>query len=71
MRYVYIPKDMGALATLKNMKGDCKDYSDLMVALDRAAGIPAKTVDGLICWIDKNGIPHTEKHFWLDSNVIL
>lgn len=39
----------GALATLKNLSGLCGDYSDLLVALNRAAGVPARHLNGPIC----------------------
>lgn len=36
----------GALATLKEKKGLCLDFTDLFITLSRAAGIPAREVDG-------------------------
>jgi len=36
----------GALQTLKDKKGLCLDFTDLFIALTRAAGIPAREVDG-------------------------
>jgi transglutaminase-like putative cysteine protease len=36
----------GSLAALESLRGVCGDYADLMVALCRAGGIPARTVSG-------------------------
>ena len=38
--------NQGALSALKNGKGVCEDYASLFVALSRAAGIPARVVNG-------------------------
>ena len=37
-----------ALAVLREKKGDCKAHSVLLVALARAAGLPARPVSGLV-----------------------
>lgn len=42
----YDPGDVGAAEALRREEGDCTEYSDLMVAMCRARGIPAKYVDG-------------------------
>ncbi|MEM2874520.1 MAG: transglutaminase domain-containing protein [Candidatus Hadarchaeales archaeon] len=39
-------EEHGALWALLNGKGDCTEFSNLMIALARAAGIPAKAVVG-------------------------
>ena len=39
----------GALKTLKSRKGNCVDQSHLLIALSRAAGIPARYVNGGNC----------------------
>ncbi|MEM2875265.1 MAG: transglutaminase domain-containing protein [Candidatus Hadarchaeales archaeon] len=36
----------GALWALTNLKGDCSEFTDLLIALARAAGIPAKAAYG-------------------------
>jgi len=38
--------EYGALYALQTGKGVCEDYADLMVALLRATGVPARTVSG-------------------------
>jgi transglutaminase-like putative cysteine protease len=42
----YNPEDLGAVETLKNKGGDCTDYTDVFVTLCRAAGFPARSVEG-------------------------
>ncbi len=46
MTYHYPPKERGALAALKNMSGDCGQYSALFIALSRALGVPARQQSG-------------------------
>lgn len=46
LRYETQPVEHGALWALQNGRGDCTEFSNLMVALLRAAGIPAKVVSG-------------------------
>ncbi|MDD1762435.1 MAG: transglutaminase domain-containing protein [Methanothrix sp.] len=67
MRYAgYDPNDMGALMALKYLSGDCVEYSDLLVALNRAVGIPARTVDGLTGCTDQGYDAGNNKHCWLE-----
>ncbi|TYR31756.1 transglutaminase domain-containing protein [Sphingobacterium phlebotomi] len=42
----YNPKDVGAVAALQNLNGDCTEFADLFVALCRANKIPARVVEG-------------------------
>ncbi len=64
--YTYNQNDWGAQATLGYMGSDCTEYSDLVIALSRAAGIPARYYEGLLYLKDPNpGIAQTE-HAWLD-----
>ncbi|MBM3701330.1 MAG: transglutaminase domain-containing protein, partial [Actinobacteria bacterium] len=42
----YNPSSAGAVSALLEGKGDCTEYSDLFVALCRAKGIAARTVEG-------------------------
>lgn len=66
LTYTYNRNDWGAQATLGYMGSDCTEYSDLMIALSRAAGIPARYYEGLLYIEDPNsGIAKTE-HAWLD-----
>jgi len=46
IRYERQPTEHGALWCLINGEGDCTEFSNLMIALARAVGIPAKAVVG-------------------------
>lgn len=43
----YEPDDKGALYALENKTGDCTEYTDLLVALNRSVGIPSRYVEGV------------------------
>jgi transglutaminase-like putative cysteine protease len=45
----YDPGNKGALATLEDLGGDCTDFADLLIALNRAAGTPARFIEGVTC----------------------
>jgi len=51
----------GASGTLTDMKGNCVDHTHLLIALARAAGIPARYVHGT-CTFKESG--HTYGHVW-------
>jgi len=55
----YNPMDAGALEAIRTGKGDCSEYTDLMVALARAAGIPARQAYGIT-----TEVTNTPKHAW-------
>jgi transglutaminase-like putative cysteine protease len=64
--YTYNQDDWGAQAALGYMGADCTEYSSLMIALSRAAGIPARYYEGILYMEGKpEGIAQTE-HSWLD-----
>jgi transglutaminase-like putative cysteine protease len=64
--YTYNQNDWGAQAALGPMGADCTEYSSLMIALSRAAAIPARYYTGLLYLEGKpEGIAQTE-HAWLD-----
>jgi len=64
--YTYNQNDWGAQAALGHMGADCTEYSSLMIALSRAAGIPARYYTGILYLEGKpEGIAQTE-HAWLD-----
>jgi transglutaminase-like putative cysteine protease len=64
--YTYNRNDWGAQAALGDMGADCTEYTSLMMALSRAAGIPARYYEGLLYLKNKEeGIAQTE-HAWLD-----
>jgi transglutaminase-like putative cysteine protease len=44
----YNPGEVGAAEALTRGRGDCTEFSDLMVAMCRARDIPARTVEGYI-----------------------
>jgi transglutaminase-like putative cysteine protease len=62
----YNGADWGAQAALGEMGADCTEYTSLMMALSRAAGIPARYLEGL--WASEEatlGDGRTE-HAWLE-----
>jgi transglutaminase-like putative cysteine protease len=69
----HLKKDYGASAdratdVLRQMKGDCTEHSLLSVALLRAAGIPAKRVDGVV-YMFNDGVPALYWHEWVEAYV--
>jgi len=46
--HIFFDQDRGAKKALKDGRGDCTEYSELMVTLCRAKSIPARIVMGLI-----------------------
>jgi transglutaminase-like putative cysteine protease len=68
IRYTgYNPGEVGAEKALLNGGGDCSEYSDILVALCRARGIPAKTTDGFIVEETLQGRDlSTIKHSWVE-----
>lgn len=63
-------KDRGADFALTTGAGDCSEYSDLMVALCRYKGIPARTVSGYTVKTNKNSIYgnifQSSSHAWVE-----
>ncbi|MCL2658736.1 MAG: transglutaminase domain-containing protein [Betaproteobacteria bacterium] len=66
IRYAgYLPDDLGALHALLQREGDCTEYADLVVALARAVGIPARMVGGYV--IARSAIVRPEDyHNWAE-----
>lgn len=64
--YSYNGKNWGAQAALGEMGADCTEYASLMMALSRAAGVPARYLEGLTS-LPENGhaLARTE-HAWLE-----
>ena len=60
----YNPKEVGAVAALEAKIGDCTEYSDLLVALCRAQGVPARVIEGYTSsWVS---VPqHNWTEVWL------
>lgn len=44
----YSSRSSGALQALLSGKGDCTEFADLFVALERASGIPSRFVEGFV-----------------------
>jgi transglutaminase-like putative cysteine protease len=64
--YTYNGANWGAQAALGPMGADCTEYSDLLVALSRAQGIPARYFEGLL-YLDKGtDALATTEHSWPD-----
>ena len=62
----YVPGDNGALQAFQSGTGDCTDYADLMIATTRAAGIPARFVEGVTYGTDGYYDEGQTKHDWLE-----
>ena len=58
-----------ATDALRQMKGDCTEHSLLSEALLRAAGIPARRIDGLIYVMNDDGVPALYWHEWVEAWV--
>jgi transglutaminase-like putative cysteine protease len=59
-RGAWDPTDRGASWAVLNKSGDCTEFTDLLVALCRAKGIPAKAVEGYLTTPTSKG--DTPKH---------
>lgn len=55
-----------ATEVLTNGAGDCTEHAVLVVALMRAAGIPARTVDGIVMLSDRDGSGMAGYHAWAE-----
>jgi hypothetical protein len=69
-----VKSDYGASAdratdVLRQMKGDCTEHALLAVALLRAAGIPAKRVDGVVYLKNEDNVPALYWHEWVEAFV--
>jgi Transglutaminase-like superfamily len=64
-RYVYPPAERGAVAMLRDRRGDCGEYSSLFAAWCRSADIPARIVYGT--WAHGRMSAHAWNEFWLDG----
>lgn len=64
--YSHNGADWGAQASLGEMGADCTEYASLMIALCRAAGIPARYLEGL--WAHGNTTQDDARteHAWLE-----
>lgn len=65
--YRYNRNDWGAQAALGPMGADCTEYSSLMIALSRSAGIPARYFEGLLYKDEKIADLAQTEHAWMDA----
>ncbi len=69
LRYIsYNPGDVGAVGALRDGGGDCTEYADLTITLNRAGGIPARFLEGVAYSSSSDGIvtSNETKHDWLE-----
>jgi transglutaminase-like putative cysteine protease len=64
--YSYNGADWGAQAALGEMGADCSEYASLMMALSRAAGIPARYLEGLYETGEASDELARTEHAWLE-----
>jgi len=62
----YVTGDRGALAAMQSGSGDCTEYADLMIALSRASGVPARFIEGVTYSRDGFYDEGQTKHDWLE-----
>jgi transglutaminase-like putative cysteine protease len=60
-------QELGASGALAEGRGDCTEYADLLIALCRAAGIPARTVSGLALKKNMANPNHHWAEVWLPT----
>lgn len=59
--------EYGALQTLLSSEGDCTEFSDLYVALARAAAVPARFVEGVV-FNPEATEAYDQQHAWSEVN---
>jgi transglutaminase-like putative cysteine protease len=64
--YTYNGGNWGAQAALGDMGADCTEYADLMIALSRASGIPARYFEGLYFAEQQEDPQARTEHAWLE-----
>jgi transglutaminase-like putative cysteine protease len=67
-------KDYGASSdratdVIRKRRGDCTEHSLLTVSLLRAAGIPARRVDGVVYLMNDDKVPALYWHEWVEAWV--
>ena len=62
----YTEDSLGALWAFENNGGDCTEFSDSLIALSRAADIPARFLEGVTCCTENGYSPGQNKHDWLE-----
>jgi transglutaminase-like putative cysteine protease len=66
LTYTYNGEQWGAQAALGPMGADCTEYAALMAALSRAAGLPARYLEGVAYLTDENASLGQAQHAWLE-----
>lgn len=64
--YSYNGNNWGAQAALGEMGADCTEFASLMIALSRAAGIPARYMEGILFLGDTPAELARTEHAWLE-----
>jgi transglutaminase-like putative cysteine protease len=64
--YTYNGRDWGAQAALGEMGADCSEYASLVAALARAAGIPARYLEGVLHLEPETQALARSEHAWLE-----
>lgn len=64
--YTFNGTDWGAQAALGEMGADCSEYASLMAALSRAAGIPARYLEGVLFLEPETADLARREHAWLE-----
>jgi transglutaminase-like putative cysteine protease len=62
----YNPGDLGALGAYEKSGGDCTEFSDMFIALNRSSGVPARFLEGLIYSSNDVTDPASIKHDWAE-----
>jgi transglutaminase-like putative cysteine protease len=65
----YEAGDRGAVWALDRGSGDCTEFSDALLALSRAAGIPARFLEGITYRERSQSDPGEIKHDWLEAHL--
>ncbi len=63
----YESGDRGAVWALEQGSGDCTEFADALLALSRAAGIPARFLEGVTYRAGESPEPSQIKHDWLEA----
>ncbi len=67
IRYVPLPKDLGAAYAIENKMGDCTEFSTLFVSMCRALGIPARLTSGIIYSETQGWEQHSQVEFFANG----
>jgi transglutaminase-like putative cysteine protease len=63
----YESGDRGAAWAFDHASGDCTEFADALLALSRAAGIPARFLEGVTYREEEGQEPGQIKHDWLEA----